>query len=54
MDRLQTRFVFIDVRRRHRRREEPIRGPMPVRGTLGGESRVVPIVHHAPQVGHLQ
>lgn len=52
IDRLQKRLVFIDGRQRHRGGERPIRGPMPVRGTLGGESRVVPIVH-APQAGHL-
>jgi len=52
IDRLQKRLVFTDGRQRHRGGEQPIRGPMPVRGTLGGESRVVPIVH-APQAGHL-
>lgn len=51
--RLQIRFTFINGRQRHRGGEEPIRGPMPARGTLGGESRVIPIVH-APQVGYFQ
>lgn len=53
MHRLQTRFTFLNGRQGRRGDEEPIRGPMPVRGTLGGESRVVPIVH-APQAGHFQ
>ncbi|KAF8555707.1 hypothetical protein OG21DRAFT_1410483 [Imleria badia] len=52
-DPLQTRFVFINGRRRRQGGGEPIRGPMPVRGTLGGESRVVPIVH-ALQAGHFR
>lgn len=53
MDRLQVRVTFINGRRRRRGDEEPIRGPMPIRGALGGESRIVPIVH-APQAGHFR
>ena len=43
------RFVLINGGHRHPGGKQPVRGPMPGRGTLGGESRVVPIVH-TPEV----